>query len=191
MVHMKLSHLHTQDGSVEFIPTQQFMRKYFAKKVRVMWIGEFGYDKTEIRELLDETETRVMRCPLKDWDRFAKSIYLPRYDGGTWYSARATPLTLHEYCKKGSVMKNRTYNHLITEKQPVQIVIAHSDPFDVGVIIDGVHRACSIELMKPDKRPKVEVIQIHGQLIHLLFPFDFSLILLRRSGRILSGVDGR
>jgi hypothetical protein len=160
----------------------------YASNIAPIWVGKVlhgiwinrMFEFQDLQEIFKNSNTKARQCIISDipsWDKFSDSCFLP-------------PVKLEE-CSHGlyklkdfllspSIRDDTRFNHLENEDN-LMIITAYHTSIKKRVIVDGFHRAAALEAEIKNKErfaiPKVTISECYGNLVHTIFPFEFSHLL--------------
>jgi hypothetical protein len=141
-----------------------------------IWLGKL-YSIPDLVKVFSNSRTELIECvvtKLSVWKEISRRSFVPYVDVNRWSKGI---FSLKEFLSLPSTKDDTRFNRLQNNNE-VKIVTAYHNLIKKRIIVDGFHRAVALENeIKGRKRksiPPIRIWECYGNLVHTIFPFEFS-----------------
>jgi hypothetical protein len=149
------------------------------KVLHGIWLNDL-FEFQGLREIFKSSNTKARECVIHDitcWKKFSNSCVVTHFKPEEWSRGL---YTLEDFLLLPDVRDDTRFSRLGSEDN-LKIITAYHTTIKKRVIVDGIHRATALETETRNKKrstiPKVSIWECYGDLVHTIFPFEFSHLL--------------
>jgi hypothetical protein len=151
---------------------------YSLSEIKVPWIGKVHWELNEIVRIFRSGNIQCRKGSLTSfsvWKDLSECCFVPHYNLDEWIKG---VYRLKEFALLHTTLEDDTFNHL-NDTANLAIVKGYHPIIKKRVIVDGVHRATAVEIESKKSKaiPSIKILECYGELIHTIFPFEFSHLL--------------